>query len=165
MRVYIVNGRVTRKKLDDRSHCGYFRVYVATTGFILYWKPDQTFFIHRYHHVCFDKYNSRLSIWHKNTQSYLLLQKYPGSLIHNSDILNLIPCELDLTSTKFSNTKIITYEIDLPPSGNKIGFNLLDVEDFTINYVTDKKVKVKACTAVPPVEDNSQHSQPWEVVE
>ena len=59
------------------------------------------------------------------------------SLIHNSDLLNLIPFELDFTSTTFSNPTILTYEIELPPSGKKIGFNLLDDEDFTIPYFTD----------------------------
>ena len=29
------------------------------------------------------------------------------------------------------------YEIELPPDGNKIAFNLLDNEDFTIQYVTN----------------------------
>ena len=43
IRVYIINGRVTRKKLDDRSHHGYFMRYSATTGVILYWKPNQYF--------------------------------------------------------------------------------------------------------------------------
>ena len=33
---------------------------------------------------------------------------------------------------------MITYEIELPPSGNKIGFNLLDDEHFTIPSVIDK---------------------------
>ena len=32
---------------------------------------------------------------------------------------------------------MIRYEIELPPSGNKIGFNLLDDEDFTIPYLID----------------------------
>ena len=32
---------------------------------------------------------------------------------------------------------MITYEIYLPPSGKKVGFNLLDDEDFTIPYITD----------------------------
>ena len=49
----------------------------------------------------------------------------------------MIPCELDLTFTTFSDTTIITYEIELPPSVNKVGFNLLDDEDFTIPYITD----------------------------
>ena len=35
VRVYIINGRATRKKLDDRSHQGYFMGYAATTGVIL----------------------------------------------------------------------------------------------------------------------------------
>ena len=58
-------------------------------------------------------------------------------MIHHSDPLNLIPCELDLISTPFSNTTIITYEIELPPSGKKVGFNILENEDFAIPYVTD----------------------------
>ena len=49
----------------------------------------------------------------------------------------MIPWELEITSTPFCDTKIITYEIELPPSGKKIGFNLLDDEDFTIPSVTD----------------------------
>ena len=43
----------------------------------------------------------------------------------------------DLKSTTFSGEKIITYDIELPPSGKKISFNLLDDEDFTIPYITD----------------------------
>ena len=35
VRVYIMNGRATRKKLDDRSHRGYFMGYAATTGVII----------------------------------------------------------------------------------------------------------------------------------
>ena len=48
-----------------------------------------------------------------------------------------MPSELDLTCTPFSDTRILTYEIELPPSGKKIVFNLLNDEDFTIPYVTD----------------------------
>ena len=62
VRVYIINGRATRKKLDDRSHQSYFIGYAATTGVILYWKPYQPCIIHRAHHVWFDEYNSRLYI-------------------------------------------------------------------------------------------------------
>ena len=32
---------------------------------------------------------------------------------------------------------MITYDIELPPSGKKIGFNLLDDEDFKTPYITD----------------------------
>ena len=49
----------------------------------------------------------------------------------------MIPCELDITSTPFSDTKTITYDIELPPFGKKVGFNLLDDEYFTIPYITD----------------------------
>ena len=44
-------GHATRKKIDDRSHWGYFMGYAATTGVVLYWKPDQQFIIHRADHV------------------------------------------------------------------------------------------------------------------
>ena len=111
--------------------------YAATTGVILYWKPDQSFIIHRAHHVWFDEYNSRLSIEDKHTPGSLLLRKYPESYIHHSELLNLIPYELDITSTTFSDETIITYDIELPPSGKRIGFNLPDDEDFTIPYITD----------------------------
>ena len=33
--VYIINARVTIKKLDDISYCGYLMGYAATTGFII----------------------------------------------------------------------------------------------------------------------------------
>ena len=52
-------------------------------------------------------------------------------------MLQLIPCEIYPTSTPFRDTKILAYEIELPPSGNKIGFNLLDDEGFTVPYVID----------------------------
>ena len=32
---------------------------------------------------------------------------------------------------------ILIYEIELTPSGRKIGFNILDDEDFTTPYITD----------------------------
>ena len=49
----------------------------------------------------------------------------------------MISCELDLTSTTFSDKTIITYDIELTPSGNKVGYNLLDDENFKITYITD----------------------------
>ena len=75
---YIINGRATINKLDDISHCVYFMGYTATTGVILYCKPDQPFIIHRAHHIWFDEYNYRLSIEDKHT---------PGSYIttHRSE--------------------------------------------------------------------------------
>ena len=47
----------------------------------------------------------------------------------------MIPCELDLTSTKFCDRKTLTYEIELPPSRKKIGIYLFDDEHFKIPYV------------------------------
>ena len=111
--------------------------YSSTTGVIHDWKPNQPFVIHRAHHVWFDGYNYCLSIEDNNTPGSLLLWQYPESNIHNPDLLNLIPCELDLTSTPLSDTTIITYEIELPLSGNKVHFNLWDGEYFTTPYITD----------------------------
>ena len=85
--------------------------YVATTGVIIYWKPDQPFVIHRAYHVWFDEYNSRLSVEYKHTPCSLLLRKYPEGRIRHSYLLNFIPCELDFTSTSFHYTIIFTYEI------------------------------------------------------
>ena len=61
----------------------------------------------------------------------------PESQVHNSDPLNLTPCEIDLTPNIFCDTTIFTYEIELLPTGNNVGFNLLDYEDFAIPYITD----------------------------
>ena len=97
--------------------------YEANTGVILYWNTDQPFLINRSHHVWFGEYNYCLSIKDKDKPGSLPLEQYLESLIHNSDLLNLIPCELDLKFTPFHDTKIITYELELPPSGNKVGFN------------------------------------------
>ena len=90
--------------------------YAAPTGVIIYWKPYQPFIIHRAHHVWFDEYNSNLSIEDKHTPGSLLFCKYTEGHIHDSYLLNLIPCELDLISTPFSDETIITYDIELPPS-------------------------------------------------
>ena len=105
--------------------------YAITTGVILYWKPDQPFIIHRSYHVWFDEYNSSLFIEDKHTPGSLLLRPDPEGHIHDSEPLNLIPCKLDIISTPFSDNKINTYDIELPPSGKKIGFNLLDDEYFS----------------------------------
>ena len=83
MRVYIVNGCVTRNNLDDRSHCGYLVGYAATIGVIIYWNPDQTFVIHRSHNFWFYEYNSCLSIEYHHTPGSLLLKQDPEGRDHN----------------------------------------------------------------------------------
>ena len=50
--------------------------YAATIGFIIYWKTDKPFVIHRAHHVWFDEYNSILFIEEKKTKGSLLLLQY-----------------------------------------------------------------------------------------
>ena len=70
-------------------------------------------------------------------------------MIHNSYLLNLIPCKLDITSTTFIDTKKFTNEIELPHSGKKIGFNLLDDKYFTIPYVTDTILNSQAGHQLP----------------
>ena len=49
----------------------------------------------------------------------------------------MILCEVDITSTPFCDTKILTYKIEEHPSGKKVRFYLLDYEYFTISYVID----------------------------
>ena len=112
-------------------------------------KPDQPFVVTRSHNVWFGEYNSRLSIEDNHTPGYLILCQYPEGRIHESDLLNLIPCELDLTSTPFSDTTIMTYEIELPPSGNKVYFILLHDEDFTIAHITDTIPNTLSVLQVP----------------
>ena len=109
MRVYTINERVTRNSIDDISHRGYLMGYAATTGVIIYWNPDQHFFIHIDYCVWCDECNYIISRKDKHTPGYLLLQKYLESLIHNSDHLNLIQFELDITSTPFLDTTILAY--------------------------------------------------------
>ena len=74
---------VLQQTLDDRTRCGYLTGYAATTGFILYWNPDQNFVIHRAHHVWFDEYTYILHIEYKHTPVYLLLQQDPYSIIRD----------------------------------------------------------------------------------
>ena len=109
--------------------------YTATTGVILCWNPDKTFVIHRAHHIFLEKYNAHLSIEDNHNPGSLLLQQDHGSLLQNLDLHELIPCEIDITPTPFCDTKNLTYGIELPPSGNRIGFNLFYDEYFTIPYV------------------------------
>ena len=111
--------------------------YADTTGVIIYWNIDQPFLIYIFHHVWFDEYNYHLSIGEKHTTGSLLLWQYHEINIHNSDLINLIPCEIDLTTTTFCDTKIITYEIELPTSGKKVRFHLMDDEYFIILYIND----------------------------
>ena len=64
----------------------------------------------------------------------------------------MITCELDLTPNTFSDTTILTYEIELPPSGKKIGLYVLDDEYFIIPYVID----------TIPNSPSSNHLQTWD---
>ena len=132
-----MNRLVTRNNLGNRSHQGYFMGYAVTTRVIIYWKPYCNFVIYRDHQVWFDEYNYHISIEYKDNTGSLFLQQYPEIIIHNKNLLNLIPCELDINSTQFSYTKIITYGIQLTPTGKKIYFNLLDDKYFTIPYAND----------------------------
>ena len=123
--------------------------YADTSGIVIYWNPDQIIFIHRAHSIYLDEYDYRIFIQDNHTRGYLLLQQDPETHIYNSDILNLNLCELDLTYTTFFYTTIITYEIELPPSGNKVGLNLLNDEDVTIPYITDKITNSSAGNQLP----------------
>ena len=86
-----------------------------------------------------DEYHSRLTTEEKHTPGLILLQDdTEGFLQQNPGKLNLIPCELDLSSTPFCYIEtIITYEIELLPSGKKIGLNFMDDYDFTAPYILD----------------------------
>ena len=123
--------------------------YADTTGVIIYWNPDYTFLIHISHHVWFNEYNSFISIEDKQSTGSILLQQYTESIFHYSYLLNLIPFELDLISTPFFYTTIITYEIELPPYVNKIGFNILDDEDYKIPYIPDTITNSPAGNQLP----------------
>ena len=61
----------------------------------------------------------------------------------------MIPFELDLTSTTFSNITIIADEIELTYPGKNVGFNLLDDEYFTISYVIDTTPNSSGCHRLP----------------
>ena len=67
-------------------------VYAATKEVIIYWKPDQPFFIHIADHFWVDEYNFPLSIEHTHSPGSLPIQQYPKSLINNSDLLTCISC-------------------------------------------------------------------------
>ena len=84
---YVSNGRVTRKNLDDRSHCGYFVVYSYTTVVILYCKRDHSFSIRGSHYSWFDEYNYHISMEDKHTPGSLPFQQYPDILLHNSYLI------------------------------------------------------------------------------
>ena len=70
MRVYIINGCVTRNNIDDISHRGYFMGYAANTGVIISWNIYQPFFIHIAYNVWFDEYNYCIYIEDKHTTGF-----------------------------------------------------------------------------------------------
>ena len=82
----------------------------------------------------FYEYDYSLYTEDKHTPGYLPLQEYPEGILHIYYLRKYIPCELDITYSQFFDT---TYDIELPPSGKKIGFSLLDYGYFTILYVID----------------------------
>ena len=97
-------------------------VYAYTKEVIIHWNPYQPLHTPRVYHDCFYEYNYSLSTEDKHTHGYLLLQKYPESILLIYYMHNYIPCELDVKYTPFCDTKILTYEVELLPSGKKIGF-------------------------------------------
>ena len=50
-------------------------VYADTTGFILYWKPDQPYYLHRSSHAWFYEYNYPLSSKYNHKPISLKLQQ------------------------------------------------------------------------------------------
>ena len=57
-------------------------------------------------------------------------------------MINFLTCDLDLTSTSFSDINIITYEIELSPARKKITLNLLDYKDFNTPHIPDTITKL-----------------------
>ena len=51
--------------------------------------------------------------------------------------MNLIPCELDISSRPFGYAILITYYIESPPSGKKIVLNFVEDDAFNIPYIID----------------------------
>ena len=60
-------------------------------------------------------------------------------------MLKFISCELDPIPTIFRDKKILTYEIELPQAGKKIGLNLLDDKYFKIIDIIDRIPNWPAC--------------------
>ena len=58
--------------------------------------------------------------------------------MHNLDLINLVPFELDIASTPFHDATITIYKIEFTPAGKKTGFKFLDDKDFTIPYIIDE---------------------------
>ena len=83
--------------------------YVATTGFILYWKWEEPYYIYIAHNDWFDCYKFSVFTEDEHTTWYLLLQQYPESIIHHLGLGNLVPYELDLTCTPFFYAAIVPY--------------------------------------------------------
>ena len=111
--------------------------YASNKVFLIYKKTDHTCNGHRFHYAWFYEYIYFIYTEDNNTLIYLLIQQYPESIINNLDMINLVPCELDLTPIPFWDSSMITYVIELPPDGKQTGFNLLDVKYFTISYIID----------------------------
>ena len=48
---YIINIRVTKNNLDNRSNRDYFTGYADNTGVKFFWKQYQPFYIHISHNI------------------------------------------------------------------------------------------------------------------
>ena len=60
--------------------------------FIIYWRIDQPYYIQRAHHYFCDECNDHISTEENNNTISLLLQKDTEIIIHNLDLINLVPC-------------------------------------------------------------------------
>ena len=67
----------------------------------------------------------------------------------------MVSCYPDITYPPFRDATIITSEILLPPDGNKIGFNLLDENDLTIQYIIDTITNSPAGCQLPTQTKNN----------
>ena len=79
----------------------------------------------------------------------------PIKFIYNSDLLSFLLCEINRTSTPVSYATFIIYELELTPSENKIGFNMLDGNEFTTPYILDTVTNSPSVCKLPTQAKNN----------
>jgi len=148
--VYVLNATKSRKALDSRTQTdlrdiitnqdidGYFMGYSNTTKVVVYWDPTNNT-IKRTHHCFLDEFDTRVSSKQKHTPGALLLAECATGH-HNyvpppPEDIHLTVSQFDIAKSAFPAEECHTYQVDIPPQGQRFYIQVGDDSDFHIPYL------------------------------
>ena len=126
--------------------------YVATILVILYYDTDQHVDINRSYCVWFNEYISSLSMENNHTPGYLIFQNILKVFFIIWTCSTLLHAKLILHWT------ILTYEIEIRPSGRKFSYSLLDDENCAISYIIFEVLDSPVVHQPPPQSKKNAHT-------